>query len=78
MNVDIASLEQISFKNVQQGSAFLKSAKCDIVRYALYYAFRMSEDRKLWKSSRPSLRCQPLLEGVAKKYTYVKCILNYN
>ncbi len=25
------------------------------------YAIRMSEDRKLWRSDRPSLRCQPLL-----------------
>ncbi len=30
-------------------------------------AIRMSEDRKLWRSSRPSLRCQPLLGGVAIK-----------
>ncbi len=31
------------------------------------YAFRMSEDRKLWRTSRSSLRCQPLLGGVAIK-----------
>ncbi len=29
------------------------------------YAIKMSEDRELWRSSRPSLRCQPLSGGVA-------------
>ncbi len=30
-------------------------------------ATKMSKDRKLWSSNRPSLRCQPLSGGVAIK-----------
>ncbi len=39
----------------------------DIPNLNVECAIRMSEDRKLWRSSRPSLRCQPLLGGVTIK-----------
>ncbi len=31
------------------------------------YAIKISEERELWRSSRPSLRCQPLLGGSCNK-----------
>ncbi len=39
----------------------------DIPNLSIENATEMSKDRKLWSSNRPSLLCQPLSGGVAKK-----------
>ncbi len=39
----------------------------DVPNLSIENATEMSKDRKLWSSNRPSLRCQPLLGGVAIK-----------
>ncbi len=39
----------------------------DVPNRSIENATKMSKDRKLWNSNRPSLRCQPLSGGVAIK-----------
>ncbi len=39
----------------------------DVPNQSIENATKMSKDRKLWSSNRPSLRCQPLEGGVAIK-----------
>ncbi len=41
----------------------------DVPNLSIENATKMSKDRKLWSSNRPSLRCQPLSGGVE----VVKC-----
>ncbi len=44
-----------------------KCTDCGALLYLSCSATKLSKDRKLWSSSRPSLRCQPLSEGAAIK-----------
>ncbi len=37
----------------------------DVPNLSIENATKMSKDRKLWSSNKPSLRCQPLSGGVA-------------
>ncbi len=39
----------------------------DVQNLSIENATKMSKDRKLWSSNKPSLRCQPLSGGVAIK-----------
>ncbi len=39
----------------------------DVPNLNIEYGIKLSEERELRRSSRPSLRCQPLLGGVAVK-----------
>ncbi len=39
----------------------------DVPNLSIENATKMSKDRKLWSSNKPSLRCQPLSGGVAIK-----------
>ncbi len=39
----------------------------DVPNLSIENSTKMSKDRKLWSSNRPSVRCQPLSGGVAIK-----------
>ncbi len=51
--------------------AYQRDAIADVRNLNIDYAFKLSEDRELRRSIRPSLRCQPLLGGVAIKEVIV-------
>ncbi len=60
------------------GAPTHKTLFADVPNLSIENATKMSKDRKLWSSNRPSLRCQPLSEGVAIKKVSKRRWINYS